>query len=339
MIAEVELCRSCVLTAAVPGVTLHEGLCNFCREASDPGELKSRRTALAVAMREKIEQRRNRGEYDCVVAFSGGKDSSYTLLMLARDMGLNCLAVTVDNGFVSEQAMANCRTVASSLGVDLLIHTPSFAFMKNMYVKSVQDPGLHVKSAARRASAICNSCISLINTYMLKTAARNGIPIVAGGYVGGQVPQDAAALVVNLDRRRELQAPALERKIAAFGQDALRHFDAGAHPGGSASELLLINPMLTVMVSENDIIAAIGELGWRRTADTGLNSSNCKLNDVGVLMHYRQHRFHPYAFEISDQIRAGLMSREEGLRKVRDIPDVVAMSAELQKLELDVSAP
>jgi hypothetical protein len=335
---EAEICSRCVLTEAVPGVTISGGLCNFCAESTGVEAIRGKRASLAEEMRRHIEQRRGKAEYDCVVAFSGGKDSSYTLMILARDMGLKCLAITVDNGFISEQAAANCKTITSTLGVDFLTYTPAFAFMKNMYVKSMQDDGLHVRSAVRRASGICNSCINLINSYMLKTAVRHSIPIVAGGYVGGQVPQDAAVLRVNVERQRQQQSTTLDRKTAAFGPEARRHFDLGAIPEGSDPEILLINPMVTVAVSEDEIISAIAELGWQRTVDTGVNSSNCKLNDVGVAMHFRKHRFHPYAVEVSEQIRAGLMTREQGLRKVGEIPAMDELSAQLSKLDLGADA-
>lgn len=330
---EAVLCTRCVLTNAVPGVVLHDGICNICTDSSGSEATKLRRLELSSEMIKIIDQKRNKSEYDCIVAFSGGKDSSYTLMMLTKNLGLRCLAVTVDNGFISDQAITNCKSVTSSLGVDFVTYTPAFDFMRTMYVKSMQDDSLHVKSAIRRASGACNSCINLINTYMLKTAARHGIPIVAGGYVGGQVPRDAAIMRLNLKQQQQQHATALGRKTAAFGENAKRYFDIGSLPPGS-EEIVVINPMLTVSLSESEIIQAISALGWQQTVDTGLNSSNCMLNDLGILMHYRRHQFHPYAFEISEQIRSGLMSREEGLRKIGSIPKASELASQLQRLNM-----
>ena len=64
-------------------------------------------------MGEILEASRGTGAYDAIVAFSGGKDSSYTLKLLVEDYGLNCLAVTIDNGFISEGAFKNCRTITA----------------------------------------------------------------------------------------------------------------------------------------------------------------------------------------------------------------------------------
>ena len=42
-----------------------------------------------------------RRSYDVLMAYSGGKDSTYTLLLLRRKYGLRVLALSFDNGFVS----------------------------------------------------------------------------------------------------------------------------------------------------------------------------------------------------------------------------------------------
>jgi len=332
---EGQLCSRCVLSSAFPGVLLRDGLCNFCRDWPSAEALKERRERLAESMRVAIENARGSAEYDCVVAFSGGKDSSYTLMMLVREFGLNCLAVMVDNGFISDQAIDNGKTVTSALGVDLVTYTPSFGFMKKMYVESLRNDAVHPKSAIRRASSICNSCIGLINSYMMRTAASHGIPLIAGGYIGGQVPKDAAVLRVDLETQRTQRQAITERTIAAFGPAARRHLGLGPPRPDGLAELVIINPMLTVVMSEEEIVSALGEIGWKRTADTGLNSSNCTLNDLGISVHHRRHRFHPYVFEISEQIRAGVMTREAGLRRIGNVPPPSAASAQLRKLELD----
>ena len=83
----------------------------------------------------------------------------------------------------------------------------------------------------------------------------------------------------------------------------------------------IVNPMLAFGVSEDQIIEEISTLGWRKTNDTGSNSTNCLLNDLGIAVHYKQHQYNPYVNEIAEQVRTGLMSREEAIHKVQDIPD------------------
>jgi Queuosine biosynthesis protein QueC len=331
-----KLCSACVLPENFPGLVLQGGVCNFCRDASGE-DIHVKKAQLREEMTREIDRIRGRGRYDCVVAFSGGKDSSYTLLMLVREYGLNCLAVTVDNGFVSERATANCKVITEALGVDFVCYTPSFDFMRKLYVKSATDPDVHTKAAAKRASNVCNSCINLINAYMLKTAVSQGIPMIAGGYLGGQVPPDAIALRIELKPESPARTAQLARAVSAFGPGASRYFELARDVQRADQSVLIVNPMLGTELGEAQIVAAITALGWGRAQDTGLNSSNCQLNDFGIAMHYRQHGYHPYAFELSEQVRAGLMPREEALRRVTDVPDLRRLTPQMRKLQLDVA--
>jgi len=291
---------------------------------------------LAAEVELAIEASRNIGEYDCIVAFSGGKDSSYTLRLLVEKYRLNCLAITVDNGFISQQAQTNCKTITAALGVDFITYTPAFDFMKRMYVTSAVSDTVHTKSAVKRASSMCNSCINLINSYMLKAALRHGAPLVAGGYIGGQVPRDAAVLVVDVDRQEQLRSTALRKNVEHFGPEAARYFGMGTSqaPG---KKVTVINPMLAVNLSEQEIIESLSQLGWIKTQDTGLNSSNCRLNDLGIAVHFKKHQFHPYVFELSEQVRSATMSREVALRKVSQIPEWAELKSQIDQLGLVVS--
>lgn len=329
------LCTRCVLPDNFPGVSLEAGVCNFCRESTS-ATLARKKRELAVQIEQAIEAARGGGDYDCIVAFSGGKDSSYTLKLLVERYGLNCLAIMVDNGFISPQAQQNCRTVTEALGVDFTTFTPAFRFMKTMYVKSAQGEAVHTRAAIKRASAMCNSCINLINNHMMRAALHHGAPLIAGGYIGGQVPRDAAVLVLDLDRQREMRAAGLRRQVDNFGAAATRYFglDQLAAVG---RKLTVINPMLSVELGESEIIAAVSELGWTRTTDTGLNSTNCRLNDLGIAVHYQRHQFHPYVFEVAEQVRAGTMPRDEALKKVSRVPAFAELQPQIAKLELDVS--
>src|SRR6185369_177520 len=87
-------------------------------------------------------------------------------------------------------------------------------------------------------------------------------------------------------------------------------------------KVTVLNPMLALNVSEEVIIEELAPLGWTPTRDTGVNSSNCRLNDFGIAMHYNTHGFNPYVFEISEQVRHGLMTRDTALKKALSIPSL-----------------
>lgn len=58
-----------------------------------------------------------RNEYDCVIGISGGIDSCYVAYM-CRKLGLRPLAVHMDNGWNSEEAVSNIKKVCSKLEIE-----------------------------------------------------------------------------------------------------------------------------------------------------------------------------------------------------------------------------
>lgn len=333
-------CIKCTLPDTFPNISFNEqGLCDYCQEMPDIKDMDKERTELKKLMDEEIQKSKGKGEYDCIVAFSGGKDSTYTLMHLIKTYDLNCLAVTIDNGFIAEQAFKNCSTVTESLGVDFLVFKPSSDFMTNMYRTSIKTGGIQNQATHKRISSVCNSCINLINNYMIKMALLYEAPIVAGGYIGGQIPKNASMLNMNLIQKEQMKRPMYEKYNTLFGSGSGKFFFVrdSLIANSARNSITIINPMLTLPIGEDEIIESIHELGWVRPQDTGQNSSNCLLNDLGVAVHFKQHKFHAYEFEVAEQVRSGLMSREVGLRKVTEIPEFSELTYQMDKIGLTMS--
>ena len=326
-------CTRCVLPESFPGISFNDvGECNFCSQSG--ADEVSLTEQLARQMEAAIEENRGNGEYDCIVALSGGKDSSYVLRMLAAERGLNCLSLTIDNGFLSDVAVENCRTVADGLGVDHVFYRPATRFVKQMYVESLRQK-VHTSAATTRASNICNSCITLINNYMVKTALQMRVPMVAGGYLSGQVPKNAVTMVLDARRLRETRQAALPRLTRAFGPRSEHYFGIEV-PEGETGKVTVLNPLLAIRYDEEDVIEQVKGLGWRMPVDTGKHSSNCRLNDLGIHAHLKQYGFHPYVWDISDLVRRGSLSREEALEKIDSTPDIDRVRAMGSQLGLEV---
>lgn len=332
--AQIKICTRCVLPETFPGISFDsQGFCTYCQKAPPAEELAEQTAALKRNLDEVIQRSKGRGIYDCVVAYSGGKDSTYTLKHLVEHYQLSCLAVTIDNGFLSEGAKSNCRTVTQKLGVDFLMFTPAPQFMNNLYVQSKEQPQMHSKAAITRASSICTSCITLINSYVVRLAIQNGAPMIAGGYIGGQVPTDMAVLELDPKTYDLMRAPMLERFAKYLGDEAYKYLRIGA--SGETGKIAITNPMLTICVSEEEIIEDIGQLGWVPVKDTGRNSSNCRLNDFAIVAHFEKYGFNPYVLEISEQVRRGVMSRQHGIAKAHTIPSRSDVQWQAERLGLE----
>ena len=68
--------------------------------------------------------------------------------------------------------------------------------------------------------------------------------------------------------------------------------------------------------------------------DTGRNSSNCRLNDLGILQHSKRFGFNPYVNELAELVRKGLMDREKALGKARAVPEAAEVADIMENLNL-----
>ena len=329
-----KVCKRCVIDESFPGTKINtEGLCTHCNRTSSVSVLRAARKKLQNKMKASIIKLQGSKDcdYDAIVAYSGGKDSSYTLKYLVEELKLKCLAITINNGYISKKAQTNSEVFTASLGVDWMYYTPSPKFMKSIYTSALDRKG--APASIKRSSDICSGCINLINSIMIKVAVEKNIPIVAGGYIGGQVPKDGVSIDLSL---LKLEADVVKNKMLSsyFKLPYQQYYIVSQTQLDNYTwpSLSVINPMLGIEISEKEIIKVISKYGWEQPKDTGKNSSNCLLNDFGIYAHHKKYGFNPYMQEIAEQVRHGLMSREDGLKKVDSVPsyeDVVHLEKSL----------
>ena len=328
-------CNRCLLPHGFPGIKFNkEGLCSICVKTPSAEQLRKERDELSARLGEVLNSCRSSGSYDVIVAFSGGKDSSYTLKLLIENYDLRCLAITIDNGFLAKGTYRNIQSVCEALGVDHSLFSPNKKFTSKMYRLSVLTENIHAPSAAKRASAICSSCISLINTHMLQRAMELNVGVIAGGYIGGQVPKNGAMMRIAPGRQVRIRTAMVNKFEKVFGSESKPFFSLPIVEGKDHPEITVINPMLGLSVTEEEILETLKELGWKRPKDTGITSTNCRLNDLGVHLHTRQHGFHPYVLEIADQVRHGLVDKEKALAKLNKVPSRDQIQWLADKLQL-----
>ena len=314
-------CSRCVLDERFPGIRFNaDGECNYCSSAKGQEEHLAAKEQLESRFRQLLCEHRGKAGYDCVVAYSGGKDSTYTLHLLQKEYGLKLLAFSFDNWFQSETARENIRAVLSNINVDHLTITPGFETIKGVILASMSNE-IHSKKALTRASSICTSCISLIRFIGFRIAVEQGVPFLIFGMSPGQAPLATAVVKTNARLIRTTQdvflnlLPEQVRKMVKPLFLEEKHFqDPEMFPYS-------VNPLAFTDYDEEQILRVAGGYGWRKPCDTDANSTNCLLNSLANQVHIDQFGFNPYAYEIAEMVRSGDMPREQGLERLnRPLP-------------------
>lgn len=146
-----------------------DGVCNICRQKvfkDDSIDWDSRGKMLG----DLIEEHRGKYDYDCIVPFSGGKDSTYTLWYLVKEFGLKPLVVQFNHGFMRGQLNKNNERTFKKLGVDVHSFTPNWHLVKRLMLE-----------ALIRKGDFCWHCHTGIFAYPMHVALRYGVPLVLWG--------------------------------------------------------------------------------------------------------------------------------------------------------------
>jgi 3'-phosphoadenosine 5'-phosphosulfate sulfotransferase (PAPS reductase)/FAD synthetase len=310
------ICTRCVLPGTFPGIRFDEqGVCNFCRDFKGQAALNEEKKEYLDKFLKLVDQVRGRAEYDCTLSYSGGKDSTYTLYLLKEEFGLRPLTVTFDNGFVSEQAFRNIRTVTENLGVDGLIFKADAGLLKRIFAAGVEAT-LYSPKALERASTICTSCIGLVKFTALKIALEKRIPLMAWGWSPGQAPLRSSIMKINPALFRSTQEMYRQPMREVVGEAIDRYFLSEEHFQQAGIFPTNVSPLAFLEYDERRIVRKIEELGWAMPQGLDANSTNCLLNAFANQVHIDRHGFHPYAFEVAGMVRTGVMSREDGMEKI-----------------------
>jgi hypothetical protein len=271
--------------------------------------------------RERLEQliggiKNKAPAYDAIMAYSGGKDSTYTLKLLKDRYALRLVALTLDNHFVSPAAWENIKKVTDELRIDHIRFRPSWPVVKDLFSRTAEED-IFPAPTLLRASAICTACIGLVKSLVLKTALEMSIPLVAFGWSPGQAPIQSAIMKTNAALIRQNQSAFKKAFPFEFSSEIDQYFIPDTYYERYEQHFPHnIHPLAFFDYDEEQIKLQLDDLDWQAPTDTDTNSSNCLLNAFANHCHLQRHGFHPYVWEIANMVRQGVMSREDGIQKI-----------------------
>jgi glucosamine--fructose-6-phosphate aminotransferase (isomerizing) len=110
-------CSKCILPETMPYIYFDgQGVCNYCLNYKPRNRPKPKEELLRL-----VEAYRKETGLECIVPFSGGRDSCYGLHLIVNELKLRAVTYTYDWGMVTDLGRRNISRMCSELGVENII--------------------------------------------------------------------------------------------------------------------------------------------------------------------------------------------------------------------------
>lgn len=311
-------CKKCLLPETHETIIFDDqGICNVCRQnefKKDKIDWKLKKKELD----ELIEQYRGKNEYDCLVPFSGGKDSTWALYYLMKEYKIKPLVVRFDHGFLRPNLNDNTVRTLRNLGADFHSFTPNWKVVQKLMLQSFLEKG-----------DFCWHCHTGVFSYPMWVAIRYNVPLIFWGepsaeytsYYSYDQPEEVDEKRFN--RAVNLGISALDMAVRLGGEMDERDFKPYTYP--PLKELRRIQYKSVCLGSyipwdvkaQSKIIH--DELGWQgdvvENVPPGYNYEKieCYLQGVRDYIKYIKRGYTRPTHLGSIDIRHDRLTREEGM--------------------------
>ncbi len=116
-VPQLRRCTRCILPETMPFINFDsDGVCNYCRHYKLRNRTKPKSEIFSL-----VEPYRRKIGSDCIVPFSGGRDSCYALHLIVHELRLKPITYTYDWGMVTDLGRRNISRMCAELGVENII--------------------------------------------------------------------------------------------------------------------------------------------------------------------------------------------------------------------------
>ena len=319
---ELKRCTKCVMPETWSGISFDkDGVCSICQEDDkikniDWGERAGQLEHLLDYYRKSSKERNLK--YDCLIGYSGGKDTAYTLYMAVKKLNLRPLVVTFDHGFnLTPEGQHNLWQIPKELDCDHLTFTLGNGLRNALCRKGSEVIG-----------DFCIHCHRGVGTFAANVSYMYGIPLQLWG-----------------EPTSIYQTSGNGYKFSEYEEQNKDHFErlfsAGTTPESilpDGYELRDLNPLTW----PNDVFALkaiyLGsyipwsqahnaevikkELGWqdypKQETWQSWDKNDCPLELVREAQKLHRRGFGKASFAASKEIREGKITRERGMELVNE---------------------
>lgn len=298
-------CIICGLPEHYTGIKFDQnGVCNYCNFYEENKEFLEDSDRLEEMFRMKMETakqkaKENGSKYDCLVGFSGGKDSTYVIQQLKEKYGMRVLAFTFQNAFSTEYGRRNIENALQKMPVDHISFTMNDEELRKAYTFSVNF-----------MCNFCAICFHYMHYYSYLFAGKNGIPLIVNGRTKGQIFQ----MALDKDHLEPFETPhslldfehqmfhGLEEKL--WSEEEIRYV--------RDIEAEAVSYFAYHEISEEEVMRHLEQsIGWTRPKSKAGGHPDCYAHALAEHMSIGKRGFPTRQGELSVEVRRGKLPVEE----------------------------
>lgn len=326
-ISKLKRCSKCILPETFPFIEFDEkGECNFCKNHKPKKQIQN-----FDELKELVKKYKRNDEHpDCLVPFSGGRDSTYALHIVKKELGLNPIAYTYDWGMVTDLARRNIARVCGKLGLENIVVSADIKWKRENIRKNIEawlkKPNLGMiplfMAGDKYFFHYCNVIKKQTNIKLNIWGINN--------LENTNFKTGFAGLPPQFDKKR-IYSLSIQNQLKLFGFVGKNLIDSPGYINQSVFDSLgsfavrYLSPKKDYFHlfdyykwNENELENLIKtEYNWEKAIDT---DSTWRIGD-GTVSFYNYIYYTVTGFTENDtfrsnQIREGLISREDALKKV-----------------------
>jgi len=311
MFKNLQYCTRCIMPSSREGIQFDEmGQCQACVSAEQKIHIDwtKRREALdRIVTEAKLKAGDN---YDCILPISGGKDSTWQMHILAKELGMKPLCVTHNHNWYSKTGWKNLQKMLEVFNLDHVMFTPSRSLVNRCAKRSVETIG-----------DACWHCHMGVSAFTLKMAVAYKIPLIVWGESTAEHGRATYGQPDKFDRDYFLRVSA-KYTPEQFACDYITLRDLFPYQSPSIEECEGLHGIhlgdYIFWDAERQTEFIKKEYGWKGLEIEGAykdyKSAECAMAGIHDFLCYLKRGYSRATVQASDDIRAGLMTREEGFK-------------------------
>lgn len=303
-----KICKKCILPENFKEITFNEeGVCCYCQTNTTV----AKKVNISDEFRHEkcdeidkiISENKGKGQYDCVVGFSGGKDSTYLLWKLKNEYKLNILAVVIDHGFFPNVTNENIDIVQKKLKIDVLKYSINSGFMERFFKFKFEN----YKTKAI-FDDVCADCSNILEGNVIKIAAKMDIPLV---FIGLS-PEQVNRYVYEIPKKHLLES--WEKDVFSdkhFFENTDRFYSWRGIEEKSIDSIKVIIPYHVWDYDEEEIVMTLEKENILPSRKSNPMMTRCKILDTMCYLDKERIEYDGFMAPFSDLIRMGKAPRKK----------------------------